>query len=97
MRRPLNWLVVLLSVVVAVRRYVAAGLWRLAAATPAKIRRSASGMLRQVRDPAELEDALKRALHRRPSRRVFRRDPSRFPTVADGRFQRHVHRRSRRR
>ena len=62
MRRPLNWLVVVLSIVVVFVGMSLPGCGGGGGAT-SEDPPLASGMLRQVRDPAELEDALKRAIN----------------------------------
>ena len=95
MRRPLNWLVVVLSVVVVFVGMSLPGCGGGGGAT-GEDPPLASGMLRQVRDPAELEDALKRAITKTVAPGVPG-GPSQFPTHSDGRLQRNVHRRSRRR
>ena len=61
MRRPLNWFVVLLSCVFLFAGLSIPGCGGSGSKT-AEVPPAVNGMLRQVRDAAELEDALKRAL-----------------------------------
>ena len=84
MRRPLNWLVVLLSVVVVFVGMSLPGCGGGGGAT-GEDPPLASGMLRQVRDPRSSRTRSS-APSPRPSRRVFRTGPSRFPTVPTADF-----------
>ena len=84
MRRPLNWLVVVLSVVIVFVGMSLPGCGGGGGATgedPPVV----SGMLRQVRDAAELEDALKRAITQTVAPGVPE-GPIAIPTVAAGDF-----------
>ena len=93
MRRPLNWFVVLLSCVFLVAGMTLPGCGGWQCGDTVENPPEANGMLRQVRDAAELESALKRALeegHRR--RRVS--GAGRASRRGDGRLQQYVHSRS---